>query len=249
MAYSSIAHVGYLLIGLATGTAGSVESLLLYIAIYIPMVIATFGVLLMLCSKEHDASAPVVVFKHQAPLRYKFKRSDHLEIDPLLASNPTWDIHSGDTTHPKNGLASFVRIGGDKKENGATHITDLSSLSKTNPLLAATAAILFFSNAGVPPLAGFYGKLNVFSDAVASSMYLVALAGVICSVLGTFYSIRLVKIIYFHRMDQQRWTWYRTMSKESSIVLAISFFFTVFFFLYPSFLFTITHSAALSLCV
>ena len=89
LAYRSIAHVGYLLIGLATGTAGSVESLLLYIAIYIPMVIATFGVLLMLCSKEHDASAPVVVFKHQAPLRYKFKRSDHLEIDPLLASNPT----------------------------------------------------------------------------------------------------------------------------------------------------------------
>jgi NADH-quinone oxidoreductase subunit N len=98
-------------------------------------------------------------------------------------------------------LTSFTSFPGDKKENGTTHITDLSSLSKTNPLLAASAAILFFSNAGVPPLAGFYGKFNVILDAVAASMYLVALAAVICSVLGTFYSIRLVKIIYFHRMN------------------------------------------------
>jgi NADH-quinone oxidoreductase subunit N len=80
----------------------------------------------------------------------------------------------------------------------AKHITDLSSLSRTNPLLALTAAMIFFSNAGVPPLAGFYGKLNIFLAAVEASMYFVALAGVVCSVMGAFYSIRLVKILYYH---------------------------------------------------
>lgn len=73
-------------------------------------------------------------------------------------------------------------------------------LSKTNPILAASAAIILFSNAGVPPLAGFYGKLNVFLAAVSASMYLLAIAGILCSVLGAFYPIRLVKIIYFHSM-------------------------------------------------
>lgn len=83
------------------------------------------------------------------------------------------------------------------------YITDLGSLSKTNPILAFTAAIIFFSNAGVPPLAGFYGKLNIFLAAVEESMYFIALAGVLCSVMGAFYSIRLVKILYFHSMTKR----------------------------------------------
>lgn len=65
-------------------------------------------------------------------------------------------------------------------------------------MLAATTAAILFSNAGIPPLAGFYGKLNIFSSAVAESMYLLAFAGIICTTMGAFYSIRLVKIIYFH---------------------------------------------------
>jgi len=76
-------------------------------------------------------------------------------------------------------------------------------LSRTNPLLAATAATIFFSNAGVPPLAGFYGKLNVFLAAMESSMYFLAFSGVICSVIGAFYSIRLIKILYFHSVSQK----------------------------------------------
>jgi len=83
------------------------------------------------------------------------------------------------------------------------YITDLSSLSKTNPLLAATAAVLFFSNAGIPPLAGFYGKLNIFLAAMENSVYFLAFSGVICSVIGAFYSIRLVKILYFHSVSQK----------------------------------------------
>lgn len=89
------------------------------------------------------------------------------------------------------------------KEIYVKYITDLSPLSQTNPILAFTAAIVLFSNAGVPPLAGFYGKLNIFLAAVEESMYLIALAGVLCSVMGAFYSIRLVKILYFHSMTKR----------------------------------------------
>ena len=88
-----------------------------------------------------------------------------------------------------------------KKDSYVKYITDLSSLSKTNPLLASTLAIVFFSNAGVPPLAGFYGKLNVFLAALEGSMYFLAFAAIICSVIGAFYSIRLIKIIYYHNIS------------------------------------------------
>jgi NADH-quinone oxidoreductase subunit N len=78
------------------------------------------------------------------------------------------------------------------------YISDLRFLAEANPILAATLVTIFFSNAGIPPLAGFYGKLNVFLAAVEESMYFLALMGILCSVIGAFYSIRLVKIIYFH---------------------------------------------------
>jgi hypothetical protein len=87
---------------------------------------------------------------------------------------------------------------GTKRVRSAKHISDLRFLSQNNPILAITMAVVFFSNAGIPPLAGFYGKLNVFLAAVEESMYFLALMGIICSVIGAFYSIRLVKIIYFH---------------------------------------------------
>jgi NADH-quinone oxidoreductase subunit N len=137
------------------------------------------------------------------------------------------------------------------------YITDFVTYYN-HPLLAFTAVIIFFSNAGVPPLAGFYGKFNVFLASVEASMYFVALAAVICSVIGAFYSIRLVKIIYFHyrkntkafeRKNLISVRILRPISKENSMVLAFTLFFTLFFFLYPSFLFTITHSAALTLCI
>jgi NADH-quinone oxidoreductase subunit N len=97
----------------------------------------------------------------------------------------------------RNGLAS------KKKDQYIKYVSDLSTLSKTNPLLAATAATIFFSNAGVPPLSGFYGKLNVFLAAMENSMDVLALSGVICSVIGAFYSIRLIKILYFHSVKEK----------------------------------------------
>jgi NADH:ubiquinone oxidoreductase subunit 2 (subunit N) len=86
---------------------------------------------------------------------------------------------------------------------GIKYISDLRFLAEANPILAMTMAIIFFSNAGIPPLAGFYGKLNVFLAAVEESMYFLAIMGILCSVIGAFYSIRLVKIIYFHSSHAQ----------------------------------------------
>jgi NADH:ubiquinone oxidoreductase subunit 2 (subunit N) len=83
----------------------------------------------------------------------------------------------------------------EKEIEYTKHITDFSTLSKTNPILAMTMGIILFSNAGIPPLAGFYGKLNIFLAAIENGLYFIAIAGVICSVIGAFYSIRLIKII------------------------------------------------------
>lgn len=90
-------------------------------------------------------------------------------------------------------------------------------------------------------------------------MYFLAFSGILCSVMGAFYSIRLVKILYFHTMSEhgrfgtlahaERIPFYQAISKPNSIVLALTFFFTVFFFLSPSFLFLTAHSAAISLCI
>ncbi len=282
-AYSSIAHVGYLLIALSTGTIESIESLLVYIIIYILMIINVFGILLVMAKEDFHVQQNLGVpnlangngkerlgynkknhwyllnssfqEKENSGVSCSFYKKQSLPAWDIYSSNPkgsevtvfsevkSWSAQSLALINNRNGLAS------KKKDQYIKYVSDLSTLSKTNPLLAATAATIFFSNAGVPPLSGFYGKLNVFLAAMENSMYFLAFSGVICSVIGAFYSIRLIKILYFHSVKEKHWNHYKPISKENSIVLGITFFFTLFFFLSPSFLFTITHSAALSLCL
>jgi NADH-quinone oxidoreductase subunit N len=90
-----------------------------------------------------------------------------------------------------------------KKDEFVKSITDFSSLSKANPTLAVTFAIVLFSNAGIPPLAGFSGKPNASPAAVEGSMYFLAISGIPCSAMGAFHSIRSIKIIYLHRINQR----------------------------------------------
>jgi NADH:ubiquinone oxidoreductase subunit 2 (subunit N) len=300
-AYSSIAHVGYLLLGLATGTIEAVESILIYIIIYAFTALNIWGVILVM-SKEGSPSPSggralgprwrwakpsqipptyCLRFPSQSgwgPLSsvwpgfaQQFDQIEPHDLTHLKASQPLWDLYQPNFgtcglskiqlgLRPLEGapqsITSLTRI--KKKSLGLAdrghikYITDLSSLSKTNPILAITFAVLLFSNAGVPPLAGFYGKLNVFLSAIDQSMYFLAIAGIICSVMGAFYSIRLVKIIYYQTVGSPRpnyrsWNRYKQISKPSGILLAFTFFFITFFFLYPSFLFITTHLAALSL--
>ena len=127
------------------------------------------------------------------------------------------------------------------------YITDLAFLAKTQPILALTFTITMFSMAGIPPLAGFYSKAYLFFAAMSSNLYVLAVIGVLCSVLSCFYYIRLVKIMYFE--GPKNWCSFSRIPIENAITLAITLFFILFFMFYPTPLHLITHKIALTLCL
>jgi NADH-quinone oxidoreductase subunit N len=133
MAYSSIGHMGYALIGLAAGTEKGVASVLIYMAIYAPMTIGAFACILL------------------------------------------------------------MRRRGGLTEN----VADLSGLSQTNAPLALILTALLFSLAGIPPLAGFFGKWFVFLAAVDAGLVWLAVVGAVTSVVAAYYYIRIIWIMWF----------------------------------------------------
>lgn len=133
MAYSSIAHMGYALMGLASGTALGVEAMLVYMSIYVTMNIGTFAFIMTM---ERDGQ-PV------------------------------------------------------------TDIASLNMLSKSSPAKALAMLVLLFSLAGVPPMIGFFGKLYVLQAAYEAGLVWLAVLGVIASVIGAFYYLRIVFFMYF----------------------------------------------------
>jgi len=167
MAYSSIGHVGYALIGLAAGSEAGVRGVLIYMAIYLAMNVGTFGCILA------------------------------------------------------------MRRQGRMVEG----ISDLAGLSRSHPMMALVMGVFMFSMAGVPPLAGFFGKLYVFLAAIEAQLYGLAVFGVLTSVVSAFYYLRIVKIMYF---DEQADPFDRPVGREITLVLAATGVFTLFFFLYPS---------------
>nr|YP_010881195.1 NADH dehydrogenase subunit 2 [Pellia neesiana]WIA66943.1 NADH dehydrogenase subunit 2 [Pellia neesiana]WIA66984.1 NADH dehydrogenase subunit 2 [Pellia neesiana]WIA67025.1 NADH dehydrogenase subunit 2 [Pellia neesiana] len=124
------------------------------------------------------------------------------------------------------------------------YIADLGALAKTNPILAITPSITMFPYAGIPPLAGFCSKFYLFFAALGCGAYLLALIGVVTSVISCFYYIRFVKIMYFDT-PKTWWILYKPMDREKSLLLAITVFFITSFFPYPSPLFLVTHQMAL----
>jgi NADH-quinone oxidoreductase subunit N len=76
-------------------------------------------------------------------------------------------------------------------------ISDLSGLARTDPGLALWLAVFMFSMAGIPPLSGFWGKYFIFTAAVDTGLWALAVIGVLTSVVGAFYYIRIVKVMYF----------------------------------------------------
>ncbi len=133
MAYSSIAHMGFALMGLAAGTVFGVQAMLIYMAIYVTMNVGTFAFILAM---EKDG-------------------------------RPVTDIQS------------------------------LKSLSKKQPLMALVLLIMMFSLAGVPPMLGFFGKFYVLRAAFDAGLGWLAIAGVVASVIGAFYYLRIVYYVYF----------------------------------------------------
>jgi proton-translocating NADH-quinone oxidoreductase chain N len=124
------------------------------------------------------------------------------------------------------------------------YLEDFHQLAKTNPLLALNISLNLFSIAGIPPLAGFCSKFYLFFAALSSSLYIGALIGVLTSVVSCFYYIRLIKVMYFE--NPQNCVSYERMDKEKSLVLGLTLFFILFFFIYPSPLFLLTHKVALA---
>jgi NADH-quinone oxidoreductase subunit N len=133
LAYSSIGHMGYALVGLAAGTQEGVQGVAVYMALYLAMTLGAF--------------ACILAMRRQG---------------------------------------TYVE-----------QIDDLSGLAKTQPAFAFALAVILFSLAGIPPLAGFFSKFYVFAAAIKAGLFGLSIIGVLASVVGAYYYLRIVKVMYF----------------------------------------------------
>ena len=133
MAYSSIGHMGYALVGLAAGTPLGVKGVLIYLVTYVFMNVGTFACILAM----------------------------------------------------------------RRRGRAVEGIADLAGLAKTDLGMALWLAIFMFSMAGIPPFSGFWGKLFIFQAAVTQGMWALAVIGVLTSVIGAYYYIRIIKVMFF----------------------------------------------------
>tara|TARA_B110000438_G_C15812782_1_gene650461 strand:+ start:1069 stop:2520 length:1452 start_codon:yes stop_codon:yes gene_type:complete len=170
LAYSSIGHVGYVLIGLASANEAGIKGVIIYMSIYLAMNIAIFSIILAL-----------------------------------------------------------------KKENNfIERIHDFSGLSIYKPLLALSISIIMLSMAGIPPFAGFFGKFYIFTAALNADLYLLAILGVVSSVISAFYYLRIIKLIYFDEIKTSNLNLTFLISSKSLIVLLLSMIIITLFIFYPS---------------
>jgi NADH-quinone oxidoreductase subunit N len=123
-------------------------------------------------------------------------------------------------------------------------IDDLAGLSRTQPALALALGIFMFSMAGIPPMAGFFAKVYVFLAAIDAGLYGLAVIGVLTSVVGCYYYIRIVKLMYF---DQATASFDRPIGREMAAVLVVSSVVILFFFVFPGALFNGADVAAAAL--
>ena len=132
------------------------------------------------------------------------------------------------------------------RRNGAPveEIDDLRGLARQQPLFAAAIAIFMFSLAGIPPLAGFFGKLYVFMAAVDADLVPVAVIGVLASVVGAYYYLRIVKVMYF---DEAVDPLDRSIGREFSVIVGVTAVINLAFCLNPNLLLGHAERAALAL--
>ncbi len=166
LAYSSIGHIGYALVGLAVGTQEGIRGVMVYMVTYVFMSAGVFAVVLAMR-----------------------RRGRSLE-----------------------------------------QISDLSGLGSTDPGLALAMTILMFSMAGIPPFSGFFGKLYVFRPAVESGFWTLAVVGVLTSVVGAFYYLRIIKVMYFDEAAAA----FDPRGTSLSFVAGVGALVTTFFFLIPA---------------
>jgi len=128
-----------------------------------------------------------------------------------------------------------------KKQN--KDLTDIVSLSKANKMLAIFFSISLLSIAGFPPMIGFLVKIGLFLTAIESSMFFLALISILCSVIATFYYIRIIKIIYFEKTVVGKL--YYPITTQNGIVVVILFLLLLFLFINPSLLFLLSYKVSL----
>lgn len=178
MAYSSIAHMGFALVGLAAGTQEGVRGVVIYMLIYLAMTLGTFAVILAM----------------------------------------------------------------RRREGNVEQIDDLAGLSETSPMMATLMTVMMFSLAGIPPLAGFWGKWYVFLAAINAELYALAIIGVLASVVGAYYYLRIIKIMWFDKSVAA----FEPMAGELRLVLGVSGIFVLFYVLVGGPIAVIAEAAAQS---
>ena len=142
-----------------------------------------------------------------------------------------------------NIFAIILSFRDEQTGHNVKYIEDMSMLSKNQPLLAFSLSLTLFSMAGIPPLAGFCSKFYLFFAALSSSLYFLAVFGILSSMLSCFYYLRVIKTMYF---DQSKQPFQNvTMDHEKSWVITLTTFFVLFFFLYPNVAFLWTQKVAL----
>jgi NADH-quinone oxidoreductase subunit N len=180
LAYSSIGHVGYALVGLAAATPEGVRGVLIYMALYMVMTVGAFAAVLTMRQKGQMVE----------------------------------------------------------------EIADLAGLSKTNPAMAALIGIFMFSMAGIPPFSGFFAKVYVFLPAINAGLYGLAIVGMLSSVVGAYYYVRIVKLMYF---DEPAEALDRPIGREIGAVIGASGVITALFFAYPAPILSGAQAAAAAL--
>jgi NADH-quinone oxidoreductase subunit N len=166
MAYSSIGHVGYALLGLAAGTAMGIQGMLVYLAYYL---VTNLGVFACILAMKRDGQM-------------------------------------------------------------VEEIGQLAGLARTQPRFAFAMAALMLSLAGLPPLAGIFAKFYVFKAAMAAGLYVPAVLNIVVSVIGAYYYLRIVKIMYF---DDPARPFDRDIGRGLGAVMAVATAFSVLFVFVP----------------
>ncbi len=185
LAYSSISHMGYVLIAFSTGTFEGIQMLFCYLVLYMVAGLCIWSIFLTL------------------QLKYKYT----------------------------------------KKQN--KDLADLSLLHKSNNILALFFSVVLLSIAGLPPMIGFLVKIGIFLTSIEASMYFVAIISILCSVISTFYYIRIIKLMYFENGTSGKL--YYPIKTHVSIFIVGLFYFLLFLFINPTLIYLFSYKITLLL--
>jgi len=129
----------------------------------------------------------------------------------------------------------MIKFKNNFNNKGNKDLSDFILLNKTNTLVSIIFSTVILSLAGFPPLIGFYVKLNIFLTVIESSIYFAAIIGIICSVISTFYYIRLIKVLYFESGIVGNL--YISISYIFSLILTSCFYLLVILFFHTNFIY------------